>query len=362
MSQPINPQATGRILFALRAVEGAWLGRGLAILGPLLMGGALGLLLGAVLILIAGADPRVAYQTLIEGAFGGRRQITETVLKACPLLIVGLGLAVAFQSKVWNIGAEGQYFIGALLGGAVALQFPDAPKMLLIPAILLAGVLGGALWGLIPAWLYIRRGISEIISTLMLNYIAILFVQYLARGPLRDPEGFLPESALLSDAARLPIILAPRIHLGVLIALLLVPLVYVLIWRTPLGFQLRSIGANPQVARFAGMNVASGVMLALAISGALAGLAGIIEISTLHMRLKGAISGGYGFSAILVALLGRMHPVGILLAAVFFAALSIGAESMHTVSGLPSSLAQAIQALIVLFVLGTDAFFRLRRT
>jgi simple sugar transport system permease protein len=188
----------------------------------------------------------------------------------------------------------------------------------------------------------------------------VLFVEYMARGPLRDPNGFLPESALLSEAARLPVVLSPRIHLGIFLALALVPLVYVLVWRTPLGFRLRMIGSNPNVARFAGVNVSSGILFALLFSGALAGMAGMIEVSTLHMRIKGAISGGYGFSAILVALLGRMHPVGILLAAIFFAALSIGAESMHTVSGLPAALSQVIQALIVLFVLGADAYFRLK--
>jgi ABC-type uncharacterized transport system permease subunit len=361
VGQPINQRAMIRMPLVLRSVDKAGLGRIVAIFGPLLLGGALALLLGSLLIRLAGADPLVAYQTMLEGAFGGRRQLTETILKACPLLIIGLGLAVAFQSRVWNIGAEGQYFIGALFGSTLALTFPEWPKTVLVPAALIAGLVGGALWGLIPALLWVRRGISEIISTLMLNYIAILLVQYLTRGPLRDPQGFLPESAMLSEAVRLPVIWTPRIHLGVLIGLLLVPLVYLLIWRTPLGFRLRAIGANPNVARFAGMNVAAGVTLALVISGALAGLAGMIEVASLHMRLKGAISGGYGFTGILVALLGRMHPVGILLAAVFFAALSIGAESMHTVSGLPASLAQAIQALIVLFVLGTDAFFRLWR-
>lgn len=331
-------------------------------IGPLLFGGLLALLIGAILIGFAGADPLSSYQVMFQGAFGGRRQITETILKAGPLLMIGLGLAVAFRARVWNIGAEGQYFMGALCGGFVALQFPTLPQALLAPAILVAGLLGGALWGAIPALLLLRRGINEIIATLMLNYVAVLLVQYMARGPLRDPNGFLPESALLSEAARLPIVVSPRIHLGILLALALVPLVYVLVWRTPLGFRLRMIGSSPSVARFAGVNVSSAILFALVFSGALAGMAGMIEVSTLHMRIKGAISGGYGFSAILVALLGRMHPAGILFASIFFAALSIGAESMHTVSGLPAALSQVIQALIVLFVLGVDAYFRLKRT
>jgi ABC-type uncharacterized transport system permease subunit len=213
---------------------------------------------------------------------------------------------------------------------------------------------------LIPGLLRTRRGISEIITTLMFNYIAILSMQYLARGPLRDPTGYLPQSAQFADAARLPVIWSPRIHLGVLLALLLVPLVYLLIWRTPLGFRLRAIGSSPSVAHFAGMNVGAGILVALLMSGALAGLAGVVEVTSLHLRLKGAISGGYGFSAILVALLGRLNPLGIVLAAFFFAALTIGAEAMHAVYGLPAALALALQAIIVLFVLAADAYFRVR--
>jgi ABC-type uncharacterized transport system permease subunit len=362
VSQGIDQGVLVRSSPPARVGEAAWLRRTLTAVGPALIGVALALLVGAGLIWLAGADPLLAYRTMVTGAFGGRRQITETVLKACPLLIIGLGLSVAFRSRVWNIGAEGQYFIGALFGSVVALGLPNLPKAALVPLILVAGLVGGALWALPAALLGTRRGISEIISTLMFNYIAILLVQYLARGPLQDPDGFLPESAMFSEAARLPILIAPRIHLGVALALMLAPLVYGLIWRTPLGFRLRALGSNPKAAQFAGINIERGIWAALLISGALAGLAGVIEVTSLHMRLKGSISGGYGFTGILVALLGRLHPLGVVVASLFFAALTIGAEAMHTVSQLPAALAQAIQALVVLFVLGTDAFFRLRRS
>jgi simple sugar transport system permease protein len=299
---------------------------------------------------------------MFNGAFGGSRPLTETILKTIPLLIIGLGLSVAFRARVWNIGAEGQYFVGALLGSIVALQFSTLPAVVLIPVMLLAGIIGGAVWGFIPALLRIKRGISEIISTLMLNYVAILLVEYIARGPLKDPQGFLPETAQFVKAARLPTLFDTRIHIGVLLALAFIPIVYVLVWYTPLGFRLRTIGSRASVARFAGINVEFGIIFALVFSGALAGLTGIMEVSYLHSRLKGTISGGYGFTAILVALLGRLHPVGILFAAIFFSALTIGAESMHTLTGLPATLADAIQALMVLFVLGVDAYFRLRRS
>jgi simple sugar transport system permease protein len=211
---------------------------------------------------------------------------------------------------------------------------------------------------MLAGYLKVKWGMNVIISTLMLNYIAIFFVLYLARGPLQEPGGYLPESAQFVRAARMPIIFGSRIHLGVLLALLMVPLVYGLLWSTPLGFRLRAVGSRASVARYAGISVERAILFVMAFSGVLIGLAGLIEVSTLHTRLKGEISGGYGFSGILVALLGRMHPVGVAVAAVLFAALIIGAESMHVVSGLPDALADAIQAVIVLSVLAVDGLVR----
>jgi simple sugar transport system permease protein len=331
-------------------------------LGAPLAGAATGLLLGAVLIAITGASPVSAYRTMIEGALGGPRQITETVLKATPLLIMGLGLMVAFRSRAWNIGGEGQYFIGALGGWLVGFLLQDHwPVSLVIPAMMLGGALGGALWAGLAALLKIRGGINEIITTLMLNYIALFLVSYLARGPLNDPASYLPQSSKLIGPARMPLMFDTRLHIGILVAAALVPLTYILIWKTPLGFRLRAIGSNQNVARYAGMNVAFGIAFALLFSGALAGLSGTIEISALHTRLKDGISGDYGFTGILVALLGRLNPFGVLVAAFFFAVLSIGAQSMHGVYGLPIALAQVIQALVVLLILGADALVRLWR-
>jgi simple sugar transport system permease protein len=327
------------------------------LLGPL-VGAFLGLLIGALLILMAGANPIATYGVMLRGAFGGPSQLTETALKTAPLLLVGLGLTAAFRARVWNIGGEGQFYMGALCGGLVALAFPDLPQPLLLVLMLLAGTLGGLLWALVAGWLKVRRGMNEIISTLMLNYIAILLMQYLVRGPLQDPDGFLPVSAKFSANAQLPTLFSSRIHIGVVLALLVIPVVYALLWKTPLGFKLRAVGSRIGVARYAGIAVERVVLFALAFSGGLAGLAGIIEVSTLHTRLKADISGGYGFNGVLVALLGRMHPLGVALASIFFAALTIGAQSMHIVSGLQPSLADAIQSVIVLSVLGVDALMR----
>ncbi len=323
-------------------------------------GALVGLLIGAVLIVIAGADPLQTYEVMLRGAFGGKQQLTETILKTGPLLMVGLGLTAAFRARVWNIGGEGQFYMGALFGGVIALAFPDMPSIILLPLMLLAGALGGMLWALIAGLLKVRRGMNEIISTLMLNYIAVLLMQYLVRGPLNDPNGYLPVSAQFSDNARLPTLFSSRIHVGIILVILLVPAVYFLLWKTPLGFKLRAVGSKASVARYAGIQVERVVLFALSFSGALAGLAGIIEVSTLHTRLKSDISGNYGFSGILVALLGRMHPLGVTFASIFFAALTIGAQSMQIVSHLQPSLADAIQAVIVLSVLGVDALARMK--
>jgi simple sugar transport system permease protein len=323
--------------------------------GAPLAGVAVGLAIGAVLILLAGANPLAAYGVMLYGAFGGPHQIEETLLKTAPLLLMGLGLTAAFRARVWNIGGEGQYYMGALFGGFIALTFSGWPRPLLIGAMLLAGVAGGLLWALVAGFLKVRRGMSEIISTLMLNYIAILIMQYVARGPLQEPGGYLPQSAQFAPAALMPTLGDTRIHLGVLLALVCVPVVYALLWSTPLGFRLRAVGSRNSVARYAGINVNRMILFALAFSGGLAGLAGLIEVASLHTRLKGDISGGYGFSGILVALLGRMHPVGVAFAALFFAALTIGAQTMHVIYGLPDALASAIQAVVVLAVLAADA-------
>jgi general nucleoside transport system permease protein len=329
--------------------------------GAPIAGALLGLAIGAVLIWVSGANAGVAYQAMAQGAFGGWRQIQETLLKTAPLLLVGLGLTAAFRARVWNIGGEGQFYMGALFGGTVALLFPGLPRPILLVAMLAAGLAGGALWALLAGWLKVRRGMNEIISTLMLNYIAVFFMQYMARGPLQEPGGYLPQSAQLVAAARLPVFAGTRIHLGVLLAALLIPAVFALLWSTPLGFRLRAVGQRASVARYAGINVERVTLFVLAFSGSLAGLAGIMEVATLHTRLRADISGGYGFAGVLVALLGRMHPFGVAIASLFFAALTIGAQSMKVITGLPDALANAIQAIIVLCVLAVDALARRSR-
>jgi general nucleoside transport system permease protein len=320
-----------------------------------ILGAILALLLGGILLQFSGANPLQAYQVMFMGAFGGARQWTETLLRATPLLIIGLGMTIAFRCRVWNIGAEGQYYIGALCGSIVALSLPNLPMAFLIPLILVAGMIGGAIWSAIAGLLHLLRGMNLIICTLMLNYIGILAIQYAARVPLRQPDGFLPESAQFSANAQIPVLFGTRLHWGMAIAVLLVVGVYVLLWHTPLGFHLRVVGARLSVARSVGIKTSRSILIALMMSGGLAGLAGIIEVSNTYTRLKGEISDNYGFSGILVALLGQLHPIGVLIAAILFSALMVGAQSLNVTLQIPASAAQVIQALVVLFVLAGSA-------
>jgi simple sugar transport system permease protein len=320
-----------------------------------LLGVLAALLLSSILIALSGVSPLAAYGALVTGAVGGPRQITETLLKATPILIIALGLTVAFRARVWNIGAEGQYHLGALLAGTLALTFPQLPAWVMIPAMAVAGIVGGLLWSALAGLLLLKRGVNLIICTLMLNYIGILLVQYVARAPLRDPDGFLPETARFVGAAQLPRLFGSRLHVGVLLALVLVGLTYVLLWRTPLGFRLRAVGASSSVALNVGMAPSRYLLMALLISGALAGLAGMVEVSYTYTRLKPSISDGYGFTGILVALLGQLSPMGCLVAALLFSALVVGAQALNVSLQVPAAVAGVLQALLVLGVLAGGA-------
>ncbi len=288
MSETLAASTTAPIKRAtVRERARTGLQKSLPVVAPV-VGAVAGLVAGALLIWLSGADPLAAYAAMLRGAFGGTRQINETLLKTAPLLLMGLGLTVAFRGRVWNIGGEGQYYMGALAGAAIGLTLQtQLPALLLIPLMMAAAILGGALWAGIAALLKLRFGINEIISTLMLNYIAEYIVLYLARVPLKDPASFLPQTAQLVGAARLPTLLGTRVHIGFVLALLLVPLIYLLLWKTPLGFRIRAIGTSQSVARYAGMNVAGGVAFALLFSGALAGLTGLMEVERAAYTAQG---------------------------------------------------------------------------
>lgn len=321
---------------------------GLILLGTIVIA----ITITGVIIVFVGGNPIEAYKALIVGAFGTTRSLTETILYTIPLLIIALGLTLAFRCQVWNIGAEGQYLIGALSSTWVGLTWGNQlPSYIILPLMFVAGALGGGFWGAIVGILKARRGLSEIVVSLMMNFIAFYSLAYLVRSPLKNPDYFLPRTAPLPDAAQLPMIGGSRIHVGIFIALGAVLFVYFLLWRTTLGYEIRAVGANATAAAAAGINVSRSIVIVMVLSGMFAGVAGTIEVAGIHYSLSQDISISLGFTAILIAILGQLNPFGILLAAFFFASLHIGADTMHRAVHLQKSLVGFIQATLVLFYL-----------
>ncbi len=328
---------------------------------------ALALLVGAGFLLGLGVSPLMAYGAMVKGALGNTSGITQTLTKATPLLLVGLGICIAFRGGVINIGGEGQIIVGALAATAFALTFPTWPRWLLLTATLLIGALTGMFWGGIAGWLKARMGVNEILSTVMLNQIALQIMNFLLRGPMLDPEQIaagtnIPQSAALPQTVWLAR-LVPRtlFHSGAILALVLAVVVYVLLWRTTIGYRIRAVGLNPSASRYAGIPVSRYAVLALALSGALSGLAGAVEVTGVHHRMMEGISGGYGFSGIVAALFGKLHPLGTVPASVLFGALLVGADKMQRAVQVPSSLIVSLQGLVVLFVVASEIYVR-RRT
>ena len=337
------------------AAPGPKLKAGLASLGAV----ALSLIVGGLLIVFAGGEPVSAYSALIDGAFGSPYAIGQVLLVAVPLTIIGLGLAIAFRGRVYNIGAEGQMFMGALAGGVVAIFLPLGFAPLLISLSLLAGVLAGAAWGWIVGFLRAHWGVNEVITSLLLNFVAILGFTYIVRRPLRA-EGAaidLQGRAVQPDSV-LPRLAELNVHVGVFIALALVPIALYLMARTPFGMRVRMMGFNTEAARTAGVSSRRMVVGLMLISGGLAGLAGTIQTLGVSERLDLGISQGYGFTAIVVALLARLNPVGVAAAALFIAVLQGGGQAMSVTEGLPYAIVLAIPGLFVVFLLIADRLAR----
>jgi simple sugar transport system permease protein len=329
----------------------------------------LALLIGAVMLLALRVNPLVAYGALIEGAVGNAFGITQTLIKATPLLLVGLGITIAFRGGVINIGGEGQLLVGALAATALALGLPTLPSALLVPLAMLAGALAGGLWGAIPGVLKARLGVNEILSTIMMNQIGIQLAYLLLRGPMIDPEVLavgsqVPQSAQIGENAWL-FRLIPRtpLHAGVVLALIMAVVVYVFLWRTVIGYRIRAVGMNPAAARYAGIRVPIYQALALTLAGALAGMAGAVEVQGLHHRVVEGLSGGYGFSGIVAALFGKLHPLGTIPASILFGGLLVGADKMQRAVQVTSALLQALNGLVVLFVVSIEIWsqYRARR-
>ncbi len=328
------------------------------------------LLIGAVMLLFLKVNPLEAYRALWDGAFGTSNAFAETLVKATPLLLVGLGICISFRGDVINIGGEGQMIIGAIFATWVGLTFTSLPGWLVITLAMLAGFLGGAIWGGIPGFLKAYFNVNEILSTVMMNAIAVQLMNFLLRGPMIDPAqaeraSKIPQTARLLDAFHLPRLAPTRLHLGALIAVVLAVLVYILLWRTTLGYRIRAVGQNPHASRYAGIKVPRYVVLALLLSGAFAGLAGATQVYGVNYRMitdgsASGFTGGAGFNGIVAALFGQLHPIWSIPASILFGALLVGANSMQRVVQVPSAFVTALNGLVVVFVVSSE-IWRQRR-
>lgn len=319
---------------------------------------------GAILFSLMGFNPLEALRAYFLSPLKDWYGIGELTVKATPLAMIGVGLALGFRGNVWNIGAEGQLTIGAIAASAVALAAFDVEGLWILPLVLAFGFLGGAAWAAIPAFLKTRFNANEILVSLMLTYVATLFLSYVVTGPLKDPMGFgFPQSRLFSDSALLPgILLGTRMHLGFPIAIFAVLAIWFLVARSFIGFQIKVVGLTPLAAGYAGFSTKGIIWVTLLIGGGLAGLAGAVEVTGPIGQLTPSISPGYGFTAIIVAFLGRLHPVGILFAALLMALSYIGGEAAQIELGLPLAATGVFQGMLLFFLLASDVLvhFRIR--
>lgn len=317
------------------------------------------LLVGSGAIALAGASPLQAYLILLQGAFGSLDNLAETLVRTSPLLFAGLGISIGIRCGLWNIGAEGQLYLGALIVTWLGITLTGWPSYFLLPLSVVLSFAAGGAWAAIPGLLKARLGGSEIISTIMLNYVAIYGVSYLVSGPLQEAQKVFPQSPPIPVEAHLPIMISgTRLHAGIVLALVSAVAVYILLWKTTLGYEIRAVGHNPEAARYAGIKVGRKVVIAMLLSGGLAGFAGMGEILGLHHRLLAFFSPGYGYTAIAVALLGRLHPLGVVLAAMLFGVLEVSSGAMQRYAGVPVQVVYIIEGLVILFLLAGEYLYR----
>lgn len=319
----------------------------------------LSLIASAVVIYLLGHNPLDVYISMLQGAFGTIHRFRETIIKTIPLVITSLGIAVAFRMKFWNIGAEGQIIMGAFSASFVALNFPDLPAVVLLPLMILASVLGGGLWALIPAFFKAQYGTNETLFTLMMNYIAIKWVTYLQNGPWKDPgaRGF-PKIKEFTENAILPKLFG--VHIGWIFALILVAIVYIFFRKTKKGYEIAVIGESENTARYAGMNIRKVILIAILMSGGLCGLTGMIQASAVNNTLATDISGGMGYTAIITAWLAQLSAPLIVVVCFLFAVLVQGSNYIQTAFQIPQAAANIIQGMILFFVLGSEFFIQYR--
>ena len=320
------------------------------------------LITALIIFMLLGVDSvRALYEMIIVPLIEVNRW-PDLLVKASPLMMIALGLSLSFRANIWNIGAEGQYIVGAIVGSGVALTLSEYDSVVVLPAVLLAGTLGGMIYASVPAFLRSRYGVSEILTSLMLSYCAVQVLYLLVNGPWKDPQGFnFPQTRLFGDAATLtPLMEGTVLHAGMIAAFLVAILAAILVSKTVFGFAITVVGLAPNAARYAGFRADTITWICLLLSGGLAGLAGIIEVCANFQQLTPQFPAGYGFTAIIVAFLGRLNPLGIVLAALVLAVTYVGGELAQTSVGLPQAAGGVFQALLLFYLLAFDVLVRYR--
>lgn len=338
------------------------------------------ILVASVMLLALDANPVIAFRAMWDGAFGSENKIAETLVKATPIMFVAVGITVAFRGGIINIGGEGQMITGAIMGTAVALGLSESPGWIVIPSALLAAFVAGGIFGGIAGFLKAYFDVNEILSTIMLNQVAVQMMNYLLNGIMLDPESAglnnIPKTARIAEQAQLSRIFIPlggetalfdrtRLHAGLLVAIALAIIIYVFLWRTSLGYRIRAVGLNNRAARYAGINVRRQAVLAMFLAGGLAGLAGVVQVLGLQYRLQTdgsplGFTGNAGFNGIVAALFGGLNPLGAIPASIFFGGLLVGAQGMQRAVEVPAAMITAVNGLIVVFVVSSQLWIRRR--
>jgi ABC-type uncharacterized transport system permease subunit len=320
------------------------------------------MIVGAIIFSIIGYDGLGAVYQVFIAPVATSYKWSDVAIKASPLILIGVGLAVGNRAAIWNIGAEGQYVVGALAGAGIGLLTQNATGPWILPLMILAGIIGGAIWGAIPAWLRTSFNVNETLSSLMLTYVAIHLMNYLVTGPWKDPTGFsFPQTPLVTADQTLPIIIpGTQIHLGVAITLVIAVVMWLLMTRSVFGFQIRVVGSAPQAARHGGFSHKQTVWLAFLLSGGMAGLAGIFEVCGPFSQISLGFPQNYGFTAIIVAFLGRLNPLGVILAGIVLAITYVGGDMAQSALQLPNASKGIFQAMMLFFLLASDILVRYR--
>jgi ABC-type uncharacterized transport system permease subunit len=327
---------------------------------------AVTVLVAGGLLALGGFAPAEAGRTLVRGSFGSREAfLSITLVRSVPLVLTGLAVALAFRAGVWNIGAEGQLYAGAIAGVWVALALGSSPAFVVLPLALLASTAAGAVWAAVPALMRLRLGVGEVITTILMNFVGVHLAAYMVHGPLQESRGVFFQTDQIAAAARLPRLLpASRLHAGILIAVVIAALLWAVLGRTGVGFQIRAVGASPDAARISGRIATSRVVVwTFLASGAIAGLAGAVEVTGVTYALYEGLSPGWGYTAIAVALLAGLHPLAVLATGVLFGALAAGAGALQRDAGIPAVWVGVVEALVILAVLAVNqARVRLHRS